>query len=235
MRWLRVQSVIWAVCLVLAATAAEAQGQPPPETVTWILIGGGLKRLPDTAGVQLHASPDSDKTITPDLNPSLGASGMIFQGPFQDCPHLYHYHGALGGMEDNGEKCGWGQAVPSSQASDVLKHASAVTMLEMRALAKLRATPPDIPGAQQDIDASFPGLNDVESEIDNLKSSGRLKQNKATKLKRTREAAVRADNKALNALAKGNVGEAAQHLDRAIRRKQELVELLAKFEVHLQQ
>ncbi len=187
----RVLAVV-AVGTVVAVLGTARGGAPPPDSVSWILVGGpdlalerrmrfsgseghhvtlgNAKRFDGMQlGVQLHAPGSSPQIVTPDLNPTTGASGQIAgPGPFTECPDRFHYHGMLYGASDSGLACGWGEAVPFDMANDALGFLSEATMLEIRAERKAGATPPDTAGAAQDLDQARAALQNLSQAVDAL-------------------------------------------------------------------
>jgi hypothetical protein len=172
------RSLLLALCILpLAAWSAGSTAQdvripralqePPPDTVTWIIVDA---QVPGAAGMQLHAAELLPDEILPELNPTNQADGHI-SGPEMGCNHD-HFHGSLFGLGDpNHPMCGWGVVVPFNEAPDSVQTLSAATMYELRMQAKFTGKPRDYRGAREEIDAAIDMLDEA---IDHVIAEGVL-------------------------------------------------------------
>ena len=220
---------------LLGWVAATSAGSPPANSVSWLLVGGKMRKLGKAGaefagtsiGVQLHAPMASPTTITPDLNPTTGASGTIFVGPFpKECEDTYHFHGLLYGVQDTGKRCGWGEAIPFDQATDAAGFLSAAFMLEVRAQKKaFGTTPADIAGATQDLNDAFSEMGHFSDAIDALTASGGISEAARLAMQRVVSKIRMLDTAAL---AEGVTFPAEGIINRAIAKKTKLMKELEK-------
>lgn len=158
MRMLRL--VVFAALLFGSASTAHAE-------VIWILVGGQNRptsrdqRGIRSAGVLLVAQDANPLQILLNDNPNVAAAGEVFQGPFKDCPHLYHYHGALFGVSDSGEQCGWGVVIPFMGAPQEIQQIAVARAEEELALRMAAGIPPDY-------DAALQAVKDAEAILEML-------------------------------------------------------------------
>lgn len=219
----RISAVTCAALMTVLATARG--GTPPPNSVSWILVGGAnlaLQRRMHLSGPeghtvtlgdakrfagmqlggQLHAPATSPQLVTTDLNPTTQATGMIAgPGPFKECHDMWHYHGFLYGAHDSGLNCGWGEAVPFDMATDALGFLSEATMLEIRAANRLDALPPDTAGAVDQLNQAHDALQNCAQAAATLQ--GKLNNEDIRTIGHEAAKAALADGIAVTQIQKG--------------------------------
>jgi hypothetical protein len=171
--------------------------------VRWILLGKGNRQVGDSAiGYSLFASAQTPFVIEANRNPATGASGMILEGPFPDCPHRFHYHGTLLGRNDGGGDCGWGATAGEfGQAQAVIEPLSEAIVGEQEALNRISATPPQFTEALDALAAAREALATTSQAIRDMAGSGELRGKKKGLQKPLRKAGD-ADGEAFEAIAR---------------------------------
>jgi len=224
-RWLGLAGM---VAGLLLGPAFADDGRPPPDSVTWILVGGPHIVLGPHAtrfagrqlGLQIHAPGVSPEVTTSDINPTTGAAGEIVAGPLgKECPVRYHYHGALFGLEDSGERCGWGEAVPFDQATWALGFLSEAVTRKARALKKFRNG--DSAGAVRELADANAALRGLERD-----AHGKLPGAQAKVLARAINRAIELDDHTAAAVQRDLPIRAKRLVDRAAAHERKILRLL---------
>ncbi len=211
-----------AALAALPATAVD-------EEVLWILVGGGNAQAGNAAdGFFLFASADTPLVIEAGRNPTTGASGMIFEGPFPDCPHQFHYHGQLFGRTDGDLDCGWGKAVRYDQAPESIRELSDAIMGERTALNRVTAVPPQFTEALIPLGLAALSLSAARQAIKQHVEFGDLRPSESKRIRETLDDVTPLDrvaSRVIRRLAQGRarqqaIQKAADKLTKAIEVKQ---------------
>jgi hypothetical protein len=168
--------LVWRLAALcsLGVLLLSGPGSAQDDFFLWIIVGGGNKGTKSAAGTLLLTRGNDIQVVLPADNKGSQAAGHIPIGPFDDCPHLYHYHGKLYGKEDNGEGCGWGDVVPLEWAPVEVNGLCYAIRHEDEALVDLESNPPKYGEAADDI---FAAKVNLDLAVERLAADGNVPGN----------------------------------------------------------
>jgi hypothetical protein len=230
------------VAALLAAQAgAHGGGHQPPHThgdpdECWFIIGSpkGKKGIKFTGGTgaTIFTGPivSGFANANPGDNPVTGASGFIAVGTAAGthCKCAYHFHGSLFGSPDpDPEGCGWGCAIPCDDLPPVGEEIAEIYEHEYKARRILEEDPDedDIDDAVDEIELAIEDLEELKALIQTEASDPR-RRIRASGLKgilKKIDKVIDADERVLDELEDGDVEDALDELEDALKAKDKLL------------
>ncbi len=223
--------------LLIGLMLASGRAARAEDQVVWIVLGGGNRVVRTTAmGFRLFASADDPLLIRFSQNPTTGAHGMIFEGPFPDCQHRFHYHGEMFDREDGGADCGWGAVIREEDAPASIAGTAAAIDFELEAAAALVETPPDLDTAIMRLNEAGLALSLTQDSILQAGQDGTIRAQDARILSKALEGPARADLEVRMSLERvrdgqarpGELRRAQPKISGTIKKKRETFRILVK-------
>ncbi len=221
-------------CGLSPLLAARSESE---ETVFWILLGGGNRTVRQSGlGFRLIATAEAPRIIPAALNPVTDADGMIFEGPFPDCPHRFHFHGRMFGREDGGGDCGWGATIRTEDAPATIAPLAGAIDFELRTVDALTKDPPDLDAASSSLNLAALGLLFAQEFLEQAGGAGDIRAQDARILGRALEGPLKTDQAAAEVVERARDGQARPgelrrvqpRISGAIKSKRETFRILVK-------